>query len=165
MTGHPAPHGNYGMHTTSRVPYNHASAYSAPLNNHSMPSRTNHMMPYTAHQSNYRSYPISKPLHGSYNVPAVSTVPGNTVITIPAVVPHGSCTVLKIPAAPANVTVLTPAESNNSTAQPQSQTNAYRSPQPSCSLKSYGSERVSTSHRVSTSISSILVVLVVHHYL
>ena len=153
VTGHPAPHGNYGIHTAPRVPYNHATAYLAPLNNHLMP-KTNHIMPYTAHQSNYRSYPVSKPPYGSYSIPTVSTVPGNTVITIPAVAPHSSCTVLKIPATPANVTILTPAESNDSAIQPHSQTNAYRSPQPSSSLKSYATGKVSTRHRGTTSTSS-----------
>ena len=107
------------------------------------------MMPYTAHQSNHRGYPMPRP--GSYNAPAVSTVSGSTIITIPGVAPHSNCTVLKIPAALANITVLTQTEDNNSKAQPQSHTNAYRSPQP----KGYSTERVSISHKITTSSSSL----------
>ena len=151
-----APNGNYSIHTaTPRLPYtmNYPAAYSSPQ---SM-SRANHTT-YTAHQSNYRGYAVSKPPHSNYSVPTVSTVPGNTVITVPVAGPHNNYTVLKIPNAPANVTVLTAAESINPTTQSQSQTSTYRPPhsRSSSSLKAHNSERVSsnTSHRVRTSTSS-----------
>ena len=150
MAPHTAPHAGHSIHTAPTVPYNHSAAYPAPLNNHSMPG-ANHTT-YRAHQqSNYRGYPMSKPPHGNYSVLPVSTMPGSTVITIPAAGPHNNYTVLKIPTAPANVTVLTADKSNKSTDQP---TNAYRSPQYSSSLKSYSTEWVSTSHRVSTPMKS-----------
>lgn len=59
---------------------NYPSAYSSP---HSMP-RANH----TAYQSNYRDYTVSKLPHRNYSVPTVSTVPENTVITVPVAGPH-----------------------------------------------------------------------------
>lgn len=46
---------------------------------------------------------MSKPPHRNYSVPTVSTVSGNTVITVPVVGPHSNYTVLKIPNAPAKV--------------------------------------------------------------
>ena len=155
MPLHTAPHSNYRIQTmTPRVPYNtNPAAYSSPR---SM-SRVNHTT-YTAHQSNNRGYAMSKPPHGNYSIPTVSTVPGNTVITVPVAGSHNNYTILKIPNTPANVTVLTAAESANSTTQPQSQTSTYRSPhsRSSSSLKGHNTERVSsnTSRRVNTSTSS-----------
>ena len=86
MAPRTAPHASHSIHTAHTVPYNHSAAYSTPLNNHSMPKAI-----HTTHQqSNYRGYPVSKPPHANYSVPLVSTMPGSTVITIPAAGPHNN---------------------------------------------------------------------------
>lgn len=109
------PYGNQSYHTTPRVPYNYNMNGAAHMNNPSL-SRMSHTM-YS--MNDYRNYSaVFKPPHGNYNVPAVSTMPGTTVITVPTGDPHSNYTVLKIPTPSNNVTVLTAAESDHSTSQP-----------------------------------------------